>query len=83
MVIIVNVEFATRVFASQVLLMRGRAALHFQYYAESEKILRRGEILAPWNWHFAFNLGAAGMARDQAVSRPLVERLRADTYKRN
>ncbi len=59
----------TRVYASEVLLQRGKGALHWKVYDEAEKILARGEALAPWNWEFAHRRGEAALyQRDPATA---------------
>jgi O-antigen ligase/tetratricopeptide (TPR) repeat protein len=54
---------ATRVFWSRMLLLRGMGAAQWGVYAESERLLARGEMLAPWDWRFAYELG--NVAADQ------------------
>lgn len=41
-----------RVFYSQILLKDGEVALHQRNAFQAERVLMRGERLAPWNWEF-------------------------------
>jgi len=41
-----------RVFYSQILLKDGEVALHQRNAFQAERVLGRGERLAPWNWEF-------------------------------
>ncbi|MBN2311766.1 MAG: O-antigen ligase family protein, partial [Candidatus Hydrogenedentes bacterium] len=53
--------FQTRVFASELLLQRGKGALHWEAYLAAEQALARGERLIPWNAEFAYQRGLVAL----------------------
>jgi len=60
-----NAAFGTWVFYSELLYQRGLGALEWKAYREAEDVLARGEALAPWNWLFGFQRGAAARGLQQ------------------
>jgi len=55
----------TRVFASEILLQRGKGAIYWRAYDEADDILAAGQRLAPWNWEFAYQRGVAALRNNR------------------
>lgn len=56
---------SSQLFASELMYQTGTTAIHWKSYDFAERILKRGESLAPSNWFFAYERGKIATYQEQ------------------